>query len=183
MKAILLAGLLLTVTTIAVAQPSRDLTLEVGGLRFRASPQASYDFELVPGSGALIRSVDGEGQGAFLARWVPAGEYLGKRVRISTRLKLEAADQASCGLGAWVENIFLDAASSPNLSGSTDWKDCTVVLDIPAGAERLELRVSMRGKGAVRSETFQIETVGRDVAVTPAWRPPRADPFNLAFDR
>jgi hypothetical protein len=184
MKATLLGGLLLTVTVLtpAVAQPSRDRTLEFGGLRFRASPQAAYAYEIVPGGGALIRSVTGDGKGAFLNRWVPAGEYLGKRVRISTRLKLEAADEAACGMGAWREGAPLNTAGAPALSGSTDWNDCKVVMDIPAMADRLELRFYLRGNGTVRSEGFQIETVGRDVPVTPAW-PSRAEPFNLAFDR
>jgi hypothetical protein len=185
MKAILSVGLFLTAMALApsFAQPPNDRTLPVGGVRFRASPQTSYAYETVPGGGALIRSVADGGQGAFLDRWLPADIYLGRRVRISTRLKLEDARDVSCSLAAWSGNVFLNGAAPPRRSGSTDWVDCKVVIDIPAMADRLELRFFLRGKGLVHSDGFRIETVGEDVPVTPVPWPSLTEPSNLAFDR
>lgn len=107
-----------------------------------------------------------ERQLSDLALWVPGEAYHGKRVRISTRLKVAQAGRASCSLDAWDDRNMLLTADGEPRAGTGDWQNCSVVMQIPDNATRVRIHFFLRGIGKVWSDGFSLEQVGADVPET-----------------
>jgi len=78
----------------------------------------------------------------------------------------ELATRASCALEAWDDKRATQEADGAFRSGTSDWRDCDVVMQIPDNATRVRVRYYLRGGGKVWSDGFRIEEVGAGVPET-----------------
>jgi hypothetical protein len=126
-----------------------------------------------------------------------AGEYRGRRVRMSATVKvLEVLGW--CGLwmrvdGAAEDNLAFDNMETRKITGTRDWTTYTVVLDVPRDAAEIYFGILLDGRGRVWADNFTFEVVGKDVKTTSvltqrvARRRPLAEdlldhPVNLGFE-
>ena len=141
---------------------------------FSSNPKAAFETGTEKVDGPLSESIfirslidgDQDRQIGDLSRWLPADSYQRKRIRISTKLKTSVAGRATCTLAAWDDRRALQTADGASRSGSGDWQDCSVVMQIPDGATRLRIGFYLRGRGEVWADQFSLEEVGRDVPET-----------------
>jgi hypothetical protein len=91
----------------------------------------------------------------------------GKRVRLSAWIKTH--DVANwCGLEMCIygfgQRVLAQADMGERpISGTTDWKQYSLVLDVPTEAQSVIFMGQLRGAGEIWTDDFQIETVGADV--------------------
>ena len=103
-----------------------------------------------------------------LAQSIEAGDYLGKRVRLSGWLRTENASEA----GLWMRldgfNRLLgfDNMMPRAVKGTTDWKQYEVVLDVPPETVNILFGALLSGTGRVWVDDLKIEPVGKDVPTT-----------------
>jgi hypothetical protein len=126
-----------------------------------------------------------------------AGEYRGRRVRMSATVKaLEVLGW--CGLwmrvdGAAQDSLAFDNMETRKITGTRDWATYTVVLDVPRDAAEIYFGILLAGRGRVWADDFTFEVVGKDVETTsghlegvPRRRPLATDlldhPVNLGFE-
>jgi RNA polymerase sigma factor (sigma-70 family) len=94
----------------------------------------------------------------------------GKRIRLTAWIKTRNVDNW-CGLEMWAYGWFQrvqvhsDMAAHP-ISGTTDWKQYSLVVDVPADAQSLMFQATMLGTGEMWSDDFQIQIVDNNVPVT-----------------
>ena len=62
--------------------------------------------------------------------------------------------------------LALDTMEDRAVSGTTDWKMYSVVLDVPSDARNIFLGVFLNGKGQTWADDLAFEGVDRDIAVT-----------------
>jgi uncharacterized protein (TIGR02246 family) len=105
---------------------------------------------------------------ASLAQSIAADEYRDKRVRLSGWLKTVDAGEAGLWMRVDGEQRMLafDNMSDRVVSGTTDWKMYSVVLDVPDDAKNIFLGVLLTGKGQTWADDLTFEVVGRKIAVT-----------------
>ena len=101
---------------------------------------------------------------------IQAGDYAGKRVRLSASVQGEDLAQWA---GIWMRadtpgrnGVAFDNMQNRPLKGSFGWRDVNVVLDIPADASLLSFGFILEGAGALRATQFKLEVVPGTVAVT-----------------
>jgi hypothetical protein len=107
---------------------------------------------------------------AGVTRFVPVAAYRGQRVRLSARLKSRDVGNLRMLLRvagpAGMRPRFDNMTDRP-ITGTTGWRTYDIVMDVPENAT--EIRHSLfiaDGKGVAWGESFRLETVGPDVAVT-----------------
>jgi hypothetical protein len=103
--------------------------------------------------------------------WRAAGAWRGKRIRVSTRLKLDAvhAGWAGCSLAVFGNAGQLDVPVTKlnRLSGTTSgWRDCSLTAEIPDDAVLLTFSYYLSGQGKVWSDGFRMEEAGAGVPET-----------------
>jgi len=117
-----------------------------------------------------------------------ADEYRGKRVRMSGYVR--AADVADWA-GLWLrvdgprgKALSFDNMEDRAIKGTTDWKRCEIVLDVPEESEQLAFGVLLSGTGQVWMDDLKFEIVGKDVPTTGSGdKGPKATaPVNLDFE-
>jgi hypothetical protein len=131
--------------------------------------------EAVPGmigqQAAYIRAKAGASNSEFvtLLQSVLAEDYAGKRVRLSARLKAEDVQ----GLQLWMrvddakDQVRLYYMDGKPISGSRNWREYDVVLDVPADGKYLAYGfILMGGKGTAWADSFSLEKVARNVPVS-----------------
>jgi hypothetical protein len=104
-------------------------------------------------------------------RQVDAADYRGKRVRITAEIKTrDATRRADFWARVQAKNSPSDG---PGLGGDweklpadSDWAHDAIVLDVPAGADRIEYGVGLAGPGRVWLESATLEVVGTDVPLS-----------------
>jgi hypothetical protein len=138
------------------------------------------------------------GQQAFsgMVQTIRADEYRGKRVRLSAFFKSEQIEESA---HVWMRidgknrSLGFDNISDRPITGTSDWHQRTIVLDVPADSVNIAFGYFLAGKGQVWADDFQVEVVGSDVTTT---RPPeegelregentpssRVKPLNLDFE-
>src|SRR6185436_2332294 len=62
--------------------------------------------------------------------------------------------------------LALDVMNDRAVSGTTDWKMYSVVLDVPSDAKNIFLGVLLNGKGQIWADDLTFEIVDRNIAVT-----------------
>ena len=146
---------------------------------------------------ASLRSLGIPGEFGTLLQAFQAGEYRGRRVRMSASVKaLEVLGW--CGLwmrvdGAAKDNLAFDNMATRKITGDRDWATYTIVLDVPEDAAEIYFGILLSGRGRVWADDFTFEVVGKDVKTTskrtkrlPRQRPPAEDlldhPVNLGFE-
>jgi hypothetical protein len=106
---------------------------------------------------------------ASLTQAISAQNYVGQRIRFRARVRTrDVSDWA----GLWMR---VDGVSKPSLafynsqdkpiSGSTEWQERSVVLDVPQDASKILFGVIGAGKGTVWIDQLAFETVGQEVPV------------------
>lgn len=114
-----------------------------------------------------------------------AGQYLGKRVRLSGLVK---SQEVAAWAGLWVrvdkgkEMVSFDNMQDRAIKGTTDWRRYEVVLDVPKDATGIALGILLTGPGEVWMNGASFDVVGPDVAVTGSNNAKIPDrPVNLDF--
>lgn len=156
------------------------------------SMPAEYEFAVdreiaVAGSAAsaVIEArgrVDGFGT---LMQTIAADDYRGARIRLSVYLRTEDAGRAQAWLRVDAHDgrvLAFDNMAARAVTGTSDWRRHTLVLDVPIDAERLAFGFLLSERGKVWADSFVLERVGPDVPVTSASPPLPRVPQNLDFD-
>lgn len=123
-----------------------------------------------------------------LMQMCKADNYRGKRVRMSGFVRsVDVADWAGLWLrvdGSKSEALAFDNMQDRPVKGTTDWKSCEIVLDVPEDAQMLAFGVLLSGTGQVWMDGIKFEIVGKDVPVTgtAGKNTGPAAPVNLDFE-
>jgi hypothetical protein len=156
------------------------------------NPQGySCGTELVAGTSvksAFIKAKDERPQGiATLMQQIAADPYRGQRLSLSADIK--TLDAATAYLWLRVDGPNHDILKFYNMedrpvTGTTDWKLYTVVLDVPPEGAVISFGFFLRGHGEAWAKGFSLVPVGKDVPVSvmPSSPPPKT-PANLDFDQ
>ena len=131
-----------------------------------------------------------EGFGTLMQR-CKAETYRGQRLRFSAALRTEQSDWAAI----WMrvddtrnQMIAFDNMENRHLSGSGDWAEVSVVLDVGQTAFFLNFGVLQAGPGQVWMAGVRLEPVGLDVPVSDMLLESQPEeilldgPVNLGFD-
>jgi hypothetical protein len=122
-----------------------------------------------------------------------AGDYLGKRVRLSAFVRSERV--ASGWAGVWLrvdgarqgQNqmpvLGFDNMQNRPIKGTTDWTRVEIVLDVPAEAVDLAFGILLAGDGEVWLDDVKFEVVPLSVPVTGAATRVAGSPSNLDFEK
>ena len=140
---------------------------------------------------AAIRLKAGEEHGdAFgtLMQTIKANDFRGKRVALSAQI---ASDDVSGGVTIWMraddagkqavafDNLESAPVGEGTITGTSDWVQRSVVLDIPDTAETLNFGFYLRGGGTAWCRNVSVAEA--DEPVTKANRVPGDAPQNLSF--
>ena len=124
-------------------------------------------------------------------RTVSADSFRGQRVRLSARIKTSDAVRVQMFLSAIKPGAQL-GYDMPAIHGTTDWRRYEIVMDVPRDADELSfgffvgggdhLFLPRDGKGVAWADSFMLEAVGKDVAVSrnyldAGWRQPTTSQF------
>ena len=130
----------------------------------------------------------GSGFGTLMQHF-RADACLGKRLRLQAELKADAVTGAAT---IWLrvdgdkaraiafDNMEGRASEGP-LTGTVDWQDRSIVLDVPSDARSIHFGVYLRGGGSVWARRFRFAEVDASVDVTDDLTPRRVAPMNLDF--
>lgn len=161
------------------------------------SKRDSYDMgiEINAGKGggnaATIKSIHKKIRGfGTLMQTIKVGTYAGKRLKLTGYLKTANVNSWA---GMWMRvdgvgssQVFsFDNMGDRPLKGTTDWKKCEIVLDVPTAAEDIAFGVLLNGTGQVWLDDFSFEVVSKEVPITgnnKPWTEPNDTPTNLNFD-
>ena len=119
-----------------------------------------------------------------------AEPYVGKRVRLSGWIKTEDANDGGGHLWLRVdgqvrgESLQFDNMDNRPVKGTSDWREASVVLDVPEGATALAYGFFLGGGGKMWVSGQRMEEVGADVPSTNMIvpRPAPKGPTNLGFN-
>lgn len=141
-------------------------------------------------SGYLVSTVPAVPGFGNIMQTILAGDYAGKRIRLHAQLK---SQELSDWAGLWMRVdkgktvVAFDNMQARAIKGTTDWKTCDVVLDVPADATEISFGALLNGGGQVWINGLSFEVVGKDVAVTSEKVPesPKfpTHPVNLDFSK
>lgn len=122
---------------------------------------------------AFVKSTKGGIKGwSGLAQHVSADQFRGKHVRFSAWVKTVGAEDY---VGLWMNVSGSDGkiyafdnmkSSHRALSGDTDWKHCSIVLDVPAEAKWIGFGLVISKEGQAWVSECSLEPVGSEVPVT-----------------
>jgi hypothetical protein len=119
---------------------------------------------------AFVRSKPSQHAGfGLLTNTCKAGDYVGKRLRLSGFVKSEQVEKQA---GLWMriygvpQTLGYDNMSDRPIKGTSDWKRYDIVLDVPPGSTDIAFGVLLEGKGQVWVDDLRLEEVGLDVAST-----------------
>ncbi len=99
---------------------------------------------------------------------IAADEYHGKRIRLIGWLKTENARSA----GLWMRidgnrrSLGFDNMMTRPITGTTDWKQFEVVLDVPIEAINIVIGSLINGKGQLWIDDLKLEIVSKNIAST-----------------
>jgi len=122
------------------------------------------------GSSASIKFGCGDSSDSWaaLTQSIAADDYRGKRIRLSGWLK--TADAAGASLWMRVDGerdtLAFDNMDNRLISGTTDWKPYTIVLDVPLEAKNIFVGVLSRGRGQTWADDLKLDVVDNNVAHT-----------------
>jgi hypothetical protein len=130
-----------------------------------------------------------------------ANRFLNTRVRLRAQLKADhVADRAALWMrvdkarGDRTTILAIDNMQDRPLTGTTDWQECRIVLDVARDATNIDLGLMLQGPGDVSITNVSLESVGQDIPVTaePIPNSPKQSwvqirrslelPFNLDFE-
>lgn len=170
MKAIILAGVLLTANAAISAEAPKN---------WFAAGSHPKDYEMSvdrktahDGKGsAQLKSVASKASGfGTLMQTFNADSFRGQRVRMSGYVRAEdIADWAGLWMridGAKGEALGFDNMQTRPIKGTSDWAKHEIVLDVPNEAKEIAFGILLSGKGQAWMDDFSFEAVGKDVPTT-----------------
>lgn len=98
-----------------------------------------------------------------------AGQFVGKRLKLSCYLKTENATKCAAWLrvdNADGDPLQFDNMSNRSIERTTDWNHYSIVLDVPEQSASIFFGVLLIGKGRVWADGFCLEEVDKKVPVT-----------------
>jgi hypothetical protein len=112
----------------------------------------------------------GADEDAGLLQIVSTQAYAGKRISFSAYLKTQNVENWA-GLEVQVNDVSGNILAEDNMeynsvSGTTDWKEYNIVVDVPENAFQIRFGPYMKGTGKVWIDDAQLKVVGNDVTVT-----------------
>lgn len=120
---------------------------------------------------------------------IDAINFLGKRLRLTGFIKCQDVKR-SCSIwmridGANKENLGFDNLYGRNANGNMDWKEFSIVLDIPTNSITINYGVMLSGKGKSWFDNLSLSEVDNSVQVTNLNKEPILpdDPINLDFEK
>lgn len=145
----------------------------------------SYEMGIQKGAGyrgqhaATIKSIEKEIRGfGTLMQAVHAGQYAGRRIRMSGYVRTENADTA----WLWLRVDMVDSTSQKDsvlrimhgldnmhnrpINGTTDWKKYELVIDLPANASYLLFGGGLSGTGQMWFDNLSFEVVSNTTPST-----------------
>lgn len=139
---------------------------------------------------AYIKSTKANAEGfATMMQTANVEDYLGKRIKLSFNIKTEGvADWA----GGWLridakdskKPLAFDNMYDRAITGTTDWKEYNIVLDVPGTAVQMAYGVLSMGGGHVWFDNLNFTEVDESTPVT-AGKPTqkKKTPKNLSFEQ
>jgi RNA polymerase sigma factor (sigma-70 family) len=122
---------------------------------------------------AYVKSLEANGEGfGGMMQAISAEAYAGQRVRLSGWIKTEDANNGGGRLWLRVdgeqrgETLQFDNMNNRAIRGTSDWQECSVVLDVPPNAAALAYGFFVQGGGKMWVSGAKIEPVSNDVAST-----------------
>ena len=125
-----------------------------------------------------------------LMQSIDAAHYAGHRVRLGAALRAIGCtgavtlwmrvDDVTGGNMLAFDNMENREANGP-LTGTTDWVDRDIVLDVPAGAELLNFGFYLRGLGSAQAAEFSLDTVSDQYHTTDVKPKRPTQPLNLSL--
>ena len=129
-----------------------------------------------------------EGFGTYM-HYINTRAYNNKRIRISAYIKAENVEGWS---GLWLridgpngQMLGFDNMQDRAISGTLDWKEYEVVLDVGEEALGIGYGLILSGKGSVWMDCFKLEEVDESVKITGSAETPGSyptEPVNLNFE-
>jgi len=127
-----------------------------------------------------------EGFGTLMQNF-SAEQYVGKRVRFSAFVKSENIERWA---GLWMrvdgkpgQTLSFDNMQDRPIKGTSAWRNCEVVLDVPAGALGIYFGILLDGPGTVWMNSAKFEEVATSIPTTDKIKAPAPGPTNLGFDK
>lgn len=142
---------------------------------------------------ATIKSVKKKIKGfGTLMQICSSEKFEGKRVKMTGLMKTENVEEWA-GLWFRVDGGFSslafdnmhDGKSDRSVKGTTDWKEYSIVLDVPENAFQLAFGALLSGKGQIWFDKIKFEIVDKSVPTTGKDAPEKtilAEPVNLDFE-
>jgi len=91
----------------------------------------------------------------------------GKRVRFQAEVSTQDADGAGLWLGAATRDVqIMDAMYNRLITGSSEWKNIELVIDVPSNAEYVSYGLWMKGSGCCLMRNPQFDFVDQSVPLT-----------------
>ncbi len=120
---------------------------------------------------------------------INAENYLGKRLRLTGYIKSENVT-GSCQMWMRIdgqsrgESLAFDNMQDRQIKGTTDWKQYSIVLDVPANSRIINYGALIVGTGKMWIDSFKIEEVNKSVPVTDISKINNlpSSPVNLDFE-
>jgi|KBSMisStandDraft_5_1062788.scaffolds.fasta_scaffold48904_2 erythromycin esterase len=101
---------------------------------------------------------------------VRVDSYRGKRVRFSAWAKQQDVEADAAGLWLRIDGpgqtLAFDNMTSRSLTGTADWHQVSIVLDVAPNALGIALGGLLHGRGAITFDDMQFEVVGSEVTLT-----------------
>lgn len=184
----IIAGVLFIVMTATLV----SFELPEGWFKAGSKPK-SYDMGIDKGAGqdgknvATIKSIDKkiDGFGTLMQTSLPQ-KYLGQRVRMTGFVKSKDVKQKA---GLWFrvdqanskKSLAFDNMYDRPVTGTTDWKQYEIVLDVPVNASKLAYGALLAGTGQIWFDNINFEMVDSTIATT--GRKENNEPVNLNFEK
>jgi hypothetical protein len=116
-----------------------------------------------------------------------AEPYRGRRHRLTARIRTEDVEVLAA---MWMrvdheqEIVAFDNMGDRPITGTTDWQEYSIVLDVPESADTILFGLALSGGGKAIWDDVRFEEVSEDVPTTGILVPVRkSGPSNLDFDR
>ncbi len=145
--------------------------------------------EMMDGSRcALIEALNAKTKGfGTLMQQVEAKSYVGKRVRLSAKIKTDSVDWAALWMridGPDGDILGFDNMQNNPIKDTTDWNYYECVLDVPEESEKIAFGVLMSGAGKTWFTNVALDEVAEDVESTDIKHilSEHAKPVNLNFE-
>ena len=115
-----------------------------------------------------------KGFGSLMQGFIPT-EYLGKRVKLSGHLKTKDVQGWS---GMWMridgetvqgksaKMLGFDNMNDRRITGTTDWKQYEIILDVPSESKLIAYGILISGTGSIWMDDLKFEIVENTVSTT-----------------